>query len=473
MNLIELFKQQVKSQPKTAALIHKGNLIDYQSLDQRSSQLAATLQLHGLKKGDVVLVLMPVSIELYVVILALLRAGIVILFPDPAAAKKTIAVAVNDLKPKAIIGPKYLSILRWFFKPLRQVPLLLSPKQSIQDAANWQDVACEANHLALITFTSGSTGRPKAIPRSHSFLRAQLEAVQTTLQSASGMIDLISLPVFVLANLAMGVINVIPDGDIRKPNKIDSSLIIKQIMSHKVQRLLVPPAFLQRLLQNPEIATVAPLIRQIFTGGGPVFPDFLQHLQTVFPQTKITIVYGSSEAEPIAEIEVNEITSADYEKMFSGCGLLVGRPISSIDLKLVEDEIWVKGDHVLVTYLNPADNVGRKIKDDTGAIWHRTGDAGYLDQFGRLWLLGRWDMRINGIYPFAVEVQARSIPGIHNAALVILNKQPVLVYEAKQAVSLPVISGISRIIRVTKIPLDRRHNSKVDYEKLRSLLSVD
>ena len=113
-----------------------------------------------------------------------------------------------------------------------------------------------------------------------------------------------------------------------------------------------------------------------------------------------------------------------------------------------------------------------------GEIWHRTGDAGYLDARGRLWLLGRCSAKVeDGLYPFAVECVAMSFPAIRRAAFVCHDGRRVLVIEgAPDAEEMDALkkdiawARVDRILKVPKIPVDARHNAKVNYPKLRKML---
>ena len=79
---------------------------------------------------------------------------------------------------------------------------------------------------ALITFTSGSTGAAKAAVRTHGFLLAQHAVLARDLELQAGEVDLTTLPIFVLANLASGVCSVIPDVDMRAPADADPARLM-------------------------------------------------------------------------------------------------------------------------------------------------------------------------------------------------------------------------------------------------------
>ncbi len=161
-----------------------------------------------------------------------------------------------------------------------------------------------------------------------------------------------------------------------------------------------------------------------------------------------------------------------------GKGLLVGHPVPQIKLRILDDEVQVAGPHVNDGYLDPAHAKDNKIIDGP-TTWHRTGDAGALDDQGRLWLWGRLGSDVTSdsgrIFPFTVEVTARHWPGIEQSALVRLNGHPALCIQGDTEYQptwekLAREIGVPRVIYVQKIPLDRRHRSKVDRRQLMRLL---
>ena len=303
---------------------------------------------------------------------------------------------------------------------------------------------------------------------------AQHAAVSPLLHSTRDEVDLVAFPVFVLINLAEGRSSVLPNWSMRRLHKLRPGQLKSWIEQTGVTRLLLPPALCETLAQTDMPAQVTSL----FTGGGPVFPDLIARLKARAPRLRIVSVYGSTEAEPIADLDAADVTPEDLEAMQTGKGLLAGAPVSMIDLRIVDQEIVVSGAHVNESYLDPARNAETKISDG-GKVWHRTGDAGYLDSQGRVWLLGRAGSAVRvadgQLYPFAIETAARLWPGVDRAALADTGKGPVLAIQgnashqggwAEKAAEF----GIAQVKPVPQIPLDRRHRSKVDYTALGKIL---
>jgi non-ribosomal peptide synthetase component E (peptide arylation enzyme) len=151
-------------------------------------------------------------------------------------------------------------------------------------------------------------------------------------------------------------------------------------------------------------------------------------------------------------------------------------------------EIVVTGDHVLSGYLGGVGDEETKIHVD-GQVWHRTGDAGWRDGKGRVWLLGRAAEKLpqhpaaDGLpmdalrYPFAIECALRErFPGIRMAAMTWNKCRTLVVGKTCDAVEAAAVErsadefGIGRVIYLEALPLDRRHHAKIDYPALRERL---
>ncbi len=407
-----------------------------------------------------------VSVELYETLLAIFRLGAVAMFPEPAAGLKGLRISVEAAQPKAIVTAGIGYVLRLAFPELRRLRLL----QDFDDDAVYDEplMHLPGDAPALITFTSGSTGRPKGIVRSADFLMLQHTLLENLRQTKPGDIDLISLPVFILSNLAAGATSVIPAGKLTRPAQLDGAELRAQIARHNVNRIVAPPAVVARIAEG---ASAMPQIEAVFTGGGPVFPNLLREVAKAAPNAAVHGVYGSTEAEPISHLELRDISDEDWLTMAEGGGLLAGRPISEIEVCLRDHEVHVAGPHVNRCYLNPADDGSTKLIRN-GKLWHRTGDAARMDEQGRLWLLGRSDAARDGLFPFAVETAALSWPGVRQAGLLagrlaLAGDNLNLADMGARAKAL----GDIEVVLLKNVPMDKRHNSKVDYARLRKLLA--
>ncbi len=367
---------------------------------------------------------------------------------------------------------------------------------------------CDRDTAALISFTTAHGLEPKAALRTHGFLLAQHRAVAENLRLQAGEVELVTLPIFILANLASRVTSVIPAGDIRRPEMIAAGPIVEQLREYDVNRIGAPPAFFERIADHCERRSITlPRLQRIWTGGGPVSTRLLHRLGRIAVHADISVVYGATEVEPISTVSLREIGPADQQAMAQGRGLLVGSPVPGLDVRILRDqwgvrigplpqaafeslcqpndipgEIVVSGPHVLPGYLYGKGDEEHKLAVD-GTLWHRTGDAGYLDSLGRLWLVGRCSARVDdrqgNLYPLGVEHAAMQYDCIRRAAFLSLDGQRTLAVELDRKAGSPdfasllkslSFSGVEAIRVLPKIPVDRRHNAKVDYRRLRSLI---
>ena len=523
MNLVEILTEQIRRRPKAAAIIdtHHGRdrLTTFAELDQRSAKVAQLLRSSGIQAGDPVLIFHTMSSELYVVLLAVFRIGATAMFLDPSAGRAHIERCCQLQTPRALIASPKAHLLRLTSGALRRIPrkFVIGPwvpgamplAKAEREAPLEIHERCNADAPALLTFTSGSTGLPKAAVRSHGFLLAQHRVLERHIELAPGEVDLTTLPVFLLANLASGVTSVIPDANLRAPGAIDPAPIIAQIERHRVTRCAASPAFFERLLCGPHREPLQGL-RKIYTGGAPVFARLLDDLRDCASAAKIEAVYGSTEAEPIAHLDASDVRPEDRLAMRRGNGLLAGVPISEIRLRIMKDqwgkamgsmsatefermhvptkeigEIAVAGEHVLKGYLHGRGDEETKFSVDN-EVWHRTGDAGKLDDQGRLWLLGRCSARIQDkhgdLYPFAVECVAMEHPIVRRAAFVNHEGRRLLAIEPRSGFDTPAREALSNDLAwahvegvrlFNPLPVDQRHNAKIDYPALRELLRKD
>ncbi len=514
MNVASLFVSQAAVRPSAAALIAgRGatrQVLKYAALNEETARLAALFTADGLQPGDCALVLLPMSLQLYVTVIALLRVGTVPMMPDAATGRDGLVAACATVPPSALIAPPRLLWRGLVDSALRAIPMKYSTGRrvpgarwlgTLDDMAPLDAVAdVEPDHPALITFTSGSTGTARAIVRSHGLLRAQHEAVAAVLRPQPGTAAMAALPVFVLANLAEGVASVLPDTDVRAPGEADPVPLHAQIAENRVTQLLASPALCERLTDG---GARLDGLTAVFTGGGPVFPDILDRLALAAPGATLVAAYGSSEAEPIAHVAWPEVSDTDLWAMASGWGLLAGPPIPEAQVAVLPDrfgepigpydpdafaaeavpagepgEILVAGPHVVAGYPGGAGDAEAKVRVGD-QIWHRTGDAGWIDRRGRLWLLGRCPTQQEDgrpLYALAAETAARCRLGPRRVACLAHEGQRLLVIEGRDDPDTGALEeslgrlGIDALLQVDRIPTDRRHNSKIDYARLRTRL---
>jgi acyl-CoA synthetase (AMP-forming)/AMP-acid ligase II len=502
MNIASIFLSAAEKYPDKIAIVESGREISFAELAASVKKTAGYFQSNGIRKGDRVMVFVPMSIDLYRIVLALFYCGATVVFLDEWVSKKRMEACCRQADCKAFIGIWKVHVLKWFSPVLRKIPIKLGVKyRSTVTAPVIADTA--GDDTALITFTTGSTGSPKAAKRTHSYLKEQFLALEEIIKPQQDDVDMTSLPIVLLMNLGTGATSVIGNFKPSKPKKFRPENILRLIRAYGVNRMTASPYFVKSLSEYVlKHKGNTHSVRKIFTGGAAVFPAEAALMQKAFPSTEVNIVYGSTEAEPISIINAEELIS-NTEKFPKGC-LPVGKPYRSIRIKIIPvtdgpvrvtgqsfetittanqiGEIVVSGPHVLKEYYNSPEAFAQNKIVLGKEIWHRTGDAGCLDEQGELGLAGRCSQIIHykgqPFYPFLFDKFCSEISGITASAVLQLDKDIIAVIETAKTADKEAIRSqiqntafpVTKIVFLEHIPRDPRHFSKVDYKKLEEKL---
>lgn len=502
MNICNYFIEQAKLNPNKVAIIHNNQTITFGNLLNNVITTANYYRQKGIKKGDRVLVFVPMSINLYTHVLAIFYMGATAVFLDEWVSIKRLTVCCEIANCKAFVAPNYLKCIAFFVKKLRQIPIWLSSKVNKSSFLN--NTNCIENTLltdtALITFTTGSTGIPKAAKRTHGFLNEQFKALVSELKPSVNDIDMATLPIVLLINLGTGITSVIPSF---KANKVNSQLLYETILKYNVNRIIASPFIVKSLASFLIKSNNKTSIHKIFVGGAPVFPSEAELYEKAFPNTKINIVYGSTEAEPISLISSSELL--EQKNSVYTNGLPVGKIHSSIKIKIIPiisdvikiqtnqdlevfslpnntiGEIIVSGPHVLTEYYNNQEALFRNKIFVEDTCWHRTGDSGMLQSNNTVLLTGR----CSGVF-YKNEVlisqfiyESFLLDKLNTVGTVLnINSKAIVITET---INTSLIESALKehhlvydtVIYQKHIPRDPRHNSKIEYEKLKKVISIN
>ncbi|MBU6340935.1 MAG: AMP-binding protein [Bacteroidetes bacterium] len=491
-NISNLFFRHASVQPDAMALHDGAQTRTYGEFATEVRATAAYLTQIGIQKGDRVLVFVPMGLDLYRVVMALFQIGATAVFLDEWVSLARLRLCCKLADCKAFIAPWQFRWIGFFIPEIRKIPLKpglgFSRKQTLETLC-----ACDPDDTALITFTTGSTGIPKAARRSHAFLGNQFQVLAEKMNPKPGAVVMTTLPIVLLINFGTGASSVVARFSPKKARRLKVDVHLQEIEAYGVDTIIASPYFMIKLAMGAEKKHF-PRLKKIFTGGGPVFPEEAALIQQTFPEANVYIVYGSTEAEPISSIEAPELMRRN--NLSDWGGLCVGTPDSNTELAIIRitsdalyhtpladllqpegalGEIVVAGKHVLSSYYNnPEALKQQKIATPEGKMWHRTGDAGFMGSDGQLYLCGRCKEMIwyenQWIAPFIWEsaMQRKGTVLLHDGQLI-------LVLENDVAHNYPETFPftITRILRVNRIPLDPRHNTKIDYGALRNILKLN
>lgn len=492
-NVAELLLQSARNQEDRPALIGPDGSVlwTFPGLLEAGQRLAGGLRERGVGPGDVVAALVADPADFVLLATSVMWAGAALAVPPRAGGWRQKLAAVAALQPRVVVSTLRLWPLVATEPALRSAGLrLCTGRWTPPGTARLRDlghavpiapVRVDADQPAVVSFTTGTTGAPKAVTRTHGVLRGQRAALAALRPPRSDDVDLVGLPLLVLHNLAAGVPSVIPP----PPTAPAHSL------SAVVQRVGVTaaagfPPLIERLAAEGTADTLRSL-RTIHVGGAYARPDLLQRMAQAAPQAEVTIVYGCTEAEPISAIGYEAYLHA-HGQSADGVGICVGRPVESVEIRIAPLNLtecsaarwqgWEVG-RVLVSGGNVAG----------GDRWLDTGDVGYMDDEGRLWLMGRAaNVGPGQLFPATVEPVIAALPWVQRAALVVqidgqvgssvLAIEPVRrtagperTRRLAEAHALANARGwpIARIELLDRLPTGRL-TSKVDYPRLARML---
>ena len=503
-NIVSLFFDKAKKYPTKAAIIHKTRSVTFSEFENQIVRTSTYLINKGIGKGDRVMLFVPMSIDLYRIVLAIFNIGATAVFLDEWVSKKRMEECCKIAQCKGFIGIFKARVFAFFSSELRKIPIKLAigypsgiHKLDSGIITDWSDTA-------LITFTTGSTGTPKAAKRTHGFLLEQFKGLLEKIDPQPEDIDMPVLPIVLLINLGAGCTSIISEFKASKPDSMDVKKIVHQLNTYKVTRLVSSPFFVKQLAKYVTKEKISlHLLKKIFTGGAPVFPIEAELYDKAFPDARVEIIYGSTEAEPISSINVKDLIKEKEELLKKG--LKVGAIYRKAEVKIVEikdgiiscenenelnklvlpsgkiGEIIVSGPHVLKEYFNN-ESALRQNKIFIGEkCWHRTGDSGYIENEA-LYLTGRCNTLINVqgkiIAPFIYENYFQSIAGVEMGTIMNINNVIYIILEVKSdSIKKDVIEQVQKIdvkydhIKlISRIPRDPRHHSKIDYVLLTQIM---
>jgi olefin beta-lactone synthetase len=526
----------------------------FAALSKRSGELAIGLTWAGITRGARVSLFVKPGVELIAITFALLRIGAIPVLIDPGMGPRNVLSCVERMRPSAFIGIPLAHVIRRLkptpFRNVR-VNIVTSGRGSklisrlglakhiddvIQDGWDKNEPLLDvpADTEAAILFTSGSTGPPKGVTYTHGMFAAQVDALKALYNMQPGEVDVACLPVFALFSPALGFTCVFPPINPSKPAECDPALLAETIQKAGATTTFGSPAIWRRVVPYAKARGLTfPSLKRVLIAGAPVPTDLLADFKTLLGEgADIHTPYGATECLPVASASATELLEGGEDGVRtlseSGGGTCVGRVAPGIDLRLLPitqaaiptwaaaqpytqrpgercpasgyGEIVVRGPVVTAEYkFEEAATAQAKIPVDAehatgpGAVWHRIGDAGYLDAQGRLWFAGRVAHRLHTsdglVMPVPTENIYNTHPAVERSALVGLGEgleRPILLVRlagehqpsAELAAELlaygarhPLGALVEGLAFKDTFPVDVRHNAKIHRTELKLWLA--
>jgi acyl-CoA synthetase (AMP-forming)/AMP-acid ligase II len=280
----------------------------------------------------------------------------------------------------------------------------------------------------LQLYTSGTTGRPKGVMLTHKNMMANavstiIEMEMTRDMNVLGFLPIFHVAIFVLINL------VVIGGKVTFIHSFDVPTVLKTMQDEKVTAVGFTPVIFKLLLDHPDIDKYdLSTLRQVIYATAPMPVDLLRRSLEKFRCDFIQF-FGMTEVSPTLTMLIPEdhvLDGPEHKVKWLGSA---GRVISNVEVKVVDEngeecppgvtgEIIGRGDNVMKGYHKMPEETAAVIKDG----WYYTGDMGYFDEYGYLFIADRKkDMIISGgenIYPREVEEAILLMEGVFEVAVI-------------------------------------------------------
>ncbi|HUC05701.1 MAG TPA: long-chain-fatty-acid--CoA ligase [Acidimicrobiales bacterium] len=283
--------------------------------------------------------------------------------------------------------------------------------------------------ISMQLYTSGTTGLPKGVMLSNANLATAVSEAGTTFSIKPDTVSLVAMPLFHIGGSGWALCAMSRGGRSIVLRDMDPDVLLKLIEQEGITEMFVVPAVLMALLATPALSsTDLSSLRRIFYGASPISEDVLVKCLSTFG-CAFCQVYGMTETTGA----ITSLAPEDHDPDGPRRGLLrsAGRPHATVALRIVDPEtgddvpvgevgeVWTRSKYNMAGYWNKPEETAATV---SAQGWLRTGDAGYFDAEGYVYLHDRIkDMIVSGaenVYPAEVENVLLSHPSVYDAAVI-------------------------------------------------------
>ena len=434
--------------PERAALVHGDVTLTYAGLADRANRLANALAAQGVGPGDRVAVMdvnTPVHFEAY---FAAARLDAVYVPLNFRGHGEEVGYPLRHASPKAVVaGERYAPLIAGLGADAASASVLAVDSTAPPDGwRSYEALLSEGDademrfpegspdETAVLLYTAGTTGQPKAVMLSHdsftSFMLANMEPPDPDVEERT----LLTLPLYHIAGLQAALAGVFGGRTVVLQRQFEPREWMALVQEHRIARALIVPTMLKQLLDHPEFPAHDLSSLRVLTYGGASMPlPVIERAIAAMPGVQFINAFGQTEtgstiAMAPPEDHVLEGPPDVVEKRRRHLRS-IGRPLPDVEVRIVgEDghelpagehgEIAARGPRLMRGYWGQPEATAQTVHDG----WLFTGDLGYMDEDGYIYLTGRAkDFIKRGgemVAPEEVEQLLHACPGVEECAVI-------------------------------------------------------
>jgi acyl-CoA synthetase (AMP-forming)/AMP-acid ligase II len=415
---------------------------------ERVKKLANALDKLGVKKGDqigMIQVNCPQYIESY---FAAAKLGCIFIPLNYRAKADELAYMIAKAEAKLLfVGCRYMGMIDSLLPKLPAVKKCISIDidgggkdgyEALLETASPAEVIrqIEDEDTTILMFTAGTTGRPKGVPLKHS---AFVAYVMDNVEPANPDVEernLLTVPLYHVAGMQAMVAAIYGGRTLLLMKQFEVKEWLETVQREQATRAMLVPTMLKRVIDYPDFPDYNLKSLKILTYGAAPMPfEVIQKAIRVMPGVNFINAFGQTEtASTIAILGAEdhriEGTEEEKQKKLKRLASSIGKPLLDVEVQIVDEEgkkrhsyevgeIWARGPRIMTGYWRDEERTSQTL---TPEGWLRTGDMGWMDNEGYIYLAGRGDdMIIRGgenISPEEVENVLYSHPKIEEVAVI-------------------------------------------------------
>jgi long-chain acyl-CoA synthetase len=439
-NVAGLARVHGQERPDAPALTAGDRTWTFRQLDERSSQVAQALAAEGVGPEDRIAFLDKNTPEYFELLLGGAKLNAVNVAVNWRLAPPEVAYIVNDAGAKVfVVGEDFVPILDAVLPELTTVKKVVvvgshDVHQSYEDwvrahPADDPGIESGPDEVAFQLYTSGTTGVPKGVMLTNRNLFSLMPVAAPEWGFAEDCVNLVAMPLFHIGGSGYAAVGLFVGCHTILMREVDPAEMLRLVVEARVTNFFAVPAVLQFMLATPGVADMDfSALRYIVYGASPISLPVLAKAIDTF-RCKFIQAYGLTETTgAIVTLmpEDHDPTGPEAHRLRAA-----GKPITGTELKVVSPEtgeeapvgevgeIWCRSGQNMLGYWHKPEETARTVTPDG---WLKTGDAGYFDEDGYLYIHDRVkDMIVSGgenIYPTEVENVMMAHPEVADIAAI-------------------------------------------------------